>query len=92
MKAEELLNSTNDLFQEMGKECNSSDGERSMKETIIAFNSLTGKTLTESDGMLILALLKIARDQKRNITKNSTGKDIVAYATLYAEARLSERT
>ena len=41
------------------------EGERSMGRTVRAFNAVTGHDLTEADGWLLMALLKMVRDNQR---------------------------
>lgn len=61
-------------------------GERSMGRTVQAFNTITGHTLRESDGWLLLQLLKDVRDQTNGPHMDSL-EDCVSYAALKAEAR-----
>lgn len=75
---------------ERGKQYDKPDGERSMAQTVAAFNAITGGTLRESDGWLLLALLKMVRDNQRQAPHSDSCLDLVAYAGLYAESRLSD--
>lgn len=64
----------------------SPQGERSAKNTVTAFNAITGKTLSEAELYLILQLLKDVRQwQAPNYHKDSA-EDAIAYAVLKAEA------
>lgn len=45
-------------------ERDSQDGERSMAKTVAAFNALRGHNLSEVDGWLFMAILKMARASK----------------------------
>jgi hypothetical protein len=92
MKVEELLANTTALLCERGQQYDSPSGERSMGRTIAAFNAITGRELTEAEGMLLLAILKMVRDRQRKVPHQDSCEDLIAYAALYAEARLSERT
>lgn len=65
-------------------------GERSMGRTVDAFNIITGKDLTESEGWLLLQLLKDVRDRQRVKPHVDSLEDCIAYAALKAEARLAE--
>lgn len=64
------------------------EGERSMRSTVAAFNAITGRDLTESEGWLLMALLKMVRDRQRGTPHRDSCEDLVAYAALYGEARL----
>jgi len=65
-------------------------GERSMGRTVQAFNIITGRDLSESEGWLLLQLLKDVRDRQRNKPHQDSLEDCIAYAALKAEARLLE--
>lgn len=71
------------------------EGERSMGKTIAAFNVITGReglhALTESDGWLILQLLKDVRDRQGASPHIDSLEDCVAYSALKAEARMAGR-
>ena len=54
----DFLSKALSLLEERGKDYDQPEGERSMGKTISAFNSITGKSLTESEGWLLLQLLK----------------------------------
>lgn len=61
------------------------DGERSMEPTVIAFNALTGNQLSETEGWLFMALLKIARSNQGDY-KADNYEDGTAYMSLAGEA------
>lgn len=63
-------------------------GERSMGKTVEAFNAITGRDLRESEGWLLMALLKMARSETRAEPHRDSIEDLVAYSGLYGEARL----
>ena len=63
------------------------DGERSMGRAVAAFNAITGHTLTESEGWLIMALLKAVRGFTREGYHADSFEDLIAYAALLAEAK-----
>lgn len=65
-------------------------GERSMLQTVAAFNAITGRDLTEAEGWLLLAQLKFVRDNQRSAPHRDSVEDAIAYAALYGEARLQE--
>lgn len=66
------------------------EGERSMARTVAAFNTITGRDLKESEGWLLLQLLKDVRDRQRPAAHRDSLEDCIAYAALKAEARLAE--
>ena len=65
------------------------EGERSMGKTVEAFNIITGRDLTESEGWLLMQILKDVRDRQRQDAHRDSLEDGVAYAALKAEARLA---
>ena len=67
------------------------EGERSMPRIVAAFNEITGHTLTESEGWLLMAILKMVRDRQRAQAHQDSCEDLVAYSALYGEARLGGR-
>ena len=62
-------------------------GERSMGKAVQAFNAITGRELTESEGWLLMAILKAVRSETRSEPHQDSLEDLIAYAALYAEAR-----
>jgi hypothetical protein len=87
MKSHEFLQAAINVQSERGKQYDKPTGERSMGATISAFNCITGRTLEESDGWLILSLLKLVRQaQNPEQYHHDSALDFVAYASLYAEA------
>ena len=87
-KAQDLLHREASLMDERGKQYDQRSGERSMQATVTAFNAITGYGLTESEGFLLMAILKMVRDQSREMPHDDSLHDLVAYASLYGEARL----
>ena len=87
-KAQDLLHRAADLMDERGKQYDQPSGERSMAAAVAAFNAIAGYHLTEADGFLLMALLKMVRDQQRETPHRDSIEDLVAYASLYGEARL----
>lgn len=66
------------------------DGERSMGKTVEAFNAVTGRDLSESEGWLLLQILKDVRLFQRPGYHADSAEDCVAYAALKAEAKMAE--
>ena len=87
-KAQDLLHRAADLMDERGKQYDQHSGERSMQATVTAFNAIAGYHLTEADGFLLMAILKMVRDQQRETPHRDSIDDLVAYASLYGEARM----
>ncbi len=67
------------------------EGERSMGKTVEAFNAITGRDLTESEGWLLMQILKDVRDRARTEPHVDSLEDNIAYSALKAEARLREK-
>jgi len=74
------------LMQERGKEYDKPDGERSMSNTVLAFNAITGHFLKESEGWLLLQLLSDSRQWQSGSFHQDSAEGCVAYAVLKAEA------
>ena len=87
-KAQDLLHRAASLMDERGKQYDQPSGERSMAAAVTAFNAISGYHLTEADGFLLMAILKMVRDQQRETPHRDSIEDLVAYASLYGEARL----
>lgn len=66
------------------------EGERSMGRAVAAFNTITDHALSESEGWLLLQILKDVRDHQREVPHRDSLEDCIAYAALKAEARLRE--
>jgi hypothetical protein len=62
-------------------------GERSMGKAVAAFNAITGHSLTESEGWLLLQVLKDVRLFTRSEYHADSAEDCIAYAALKAEAK-----
>lgn len=67
------------------------EGERSMGATVAAFNAVTGRDLRESEGWLLLGLLKMVRSEQREAPHRDSIEDLIAYAALFGEARVAGR-
>lgn len=77
------------IMQERGEQYDSPKGERSMGKTVAAFNTITGRDLTEAEGWLFMSVLKKVRQYQGSPHEDSC-EDDVAYAALFAEARMKE--
>lgn len=90
--APQLLNKAATLLEQRSKQYDQPQGERSMGRAVAALNAVLGRdALTESEGWLLLQLLKDVRDRQRVVPHEDSLEDGVAYAALKAEARLAER-
>jgi hypothetical protein len=83
--AEQFLSQAADLLIERGKQYDKPGGERSMGSTVKAFNAITNKTLSESEGWLFMSILKRTRQFQGPYHKDSA-EDAVSYSALEAEA------
>lgn len=82
-----LLTKAAAIMTERGKTYDSPEGERSMGKTVAAFNAITGFGLTESEGWLLMLLLKQVRLFTREEYHADSAEDTIAYAALLAEAK-----
>jgi uncharacterized membrane protein len=62
------------------------EGERSMANTVAAFNTITGHSLTEAEGWLLMQILKDVRQWSNEAFHQDSAEDCIAYAALKAEA------
>lgn len=86
-----ILTKAAGLMAERGKQYDQPQGERSMGRAVTALNAVLGReALTESEGWLLLQLLKDVRDRQRSAPHQDSLLDGVAYAALKAESRLKE--
>lgn len=88
MKAPELLRESADLIESRAAE-RDVDEERSMCRAVAAFNTLTGNDLAETDGWLLLAVLKLARATAGKFQPDDL-KDCAAYVALALECELGK--
>lgn len=89
MKAPEILTRSAEIMAERAKQYDSPQGERSMGKAVAAFNAITGQSLSEANGWLLMALLKMVRDNTTTEPHADSINDLVAYGALYGEARLA---
>ena len=87
MQATDFLSKALTLLEERGKDYDQPQGERSMGKTVQAFNAITGHTLKESEGWLLLQLLKDVRQWSNPDSYHAdSAEDCISYAALKAEA------
>lgn len=85
-----LLDAAADHMRDRAATYDKPEGERSMGATVAAFNIITGRDLTESEGWLLMQILKDVRDRQREQPHRDSLEDGIAYSALKAEARLKE--
>lgn len=87
MTAPEFLAQAGAIMQQRAAQYDQPGGERSMGRTIDAFNIITGRSLTEAEGWLLMQLLKDVRQwQNPDHFHRDSAEDGVAYSALKAEA------
>lgn len=87
VQAAELLGRAARHMHDRASTYDAPGGERSMGKAVTAFNAITGHTLTESEGWLLLQVLKDVRLFTRSAYHADSAEDCIAYAALKAEAR-----
>lgn len=92
MKATEFLKVAQSHMDARAQVYDKADGERSMARTVTAFNAITGHNLSESDGWMLMMLLKAVRLTQRATYHADSAEDLVAYAALLGEARSNTST
>jgi len=86
MKSTEFLQAAIDVQNQRAADYDSPGGERSMGQTVQAFNAITGRDLTEAEGWLLLQVLKDVRQWSAKGYHHDSALDGVAYSALKAEA------
>lgn len=87
VQAPELLGRAARHMHDRASTYDAPGGERSMGKAVTAFNAITGHTLSESEGWLLLQVLKDVRNFSRGKPHQDSLEDCIAYAALKAEAR-----
>lgn len=83
--ATDILQDATECLTARAVERDKGTSERSMKAAVVAFNALTGHTLTEEQGYVFMTVLKISRSQG-GCFKLDDFVDMAAYAALAGEA------
>jgi hypothetical protein len=86
-KAPELLGRAAALMHERGQTYDEPEGERSMGKVVAAFNAITGRDLSESEGWMFMQQVKLVRLFTRSDYHADSAEDNIAYAALLAEAK-----
>jgi hypothetical protein len=88
----DLLKRAIAIQEERASEYEQEGGERSMAKVVSAFNIISGregdKALSESDGLLIMCILKMVRGQSKKDPHRDSVEDFVSYSSLFGEVRL----
>lgn len=85
--AYEFLARSSQIIAERGRQYDKPEGERSIFATVEAFNAITGRNLSESEGWLLMLLLKQVRQfQNPGKFHRDSAEDSVSYAALLAES------
>ena len=84
--APDLLQRAAEIMIERGRQYDKPEGERSMGAAVAAFNAITGRDLKESEGWLLLQVLKDVRQWQRPEYHQDSAEDCTAYSALKAEA------
>lgn len=87
MTAPELMGKAKGHMEARASTYDQPGGERSMGKAVAAFNAITGRALAESEGWLLLQLLKDVRLFQRPGFHADSAEDCIAYAALKAEAK-----
>lgn len=90
MNATDILSKAAQHMAERSATYDKPEGERSMGRAVEAFNAITGRDLSESEGWLLLQVLKSVRLFTRPGYHADSAEDGVAYAALVAEAKSVE--
>lgn len=90
MNATDILKKAAQHMADRASTYDKPEGERSMGRAVEAFNAITGRDLSESEGWLLLQVLKSVRLFTRPSYHADSAEDGVAYAALMAEAKSVE--
>jgi len=89
-KAHEILQASAKHMEERAATYDQQGGERSIGKTVTMFNTLTGAGLTDEQGWLFMACLKMVRAQQGRYRADSY-EDGAAYFALAGESAAQER-
>ena len=90
MEATKFLTDAAKVMKERGKNYDKTNKERSMAATVKAFNAITGNEMTESEGWLLMNILKQVRQFSQQEYHEDSALDGVAYSALLAESLSNE--
>jgi len=89
-KASSILATAAQHMEERAATYDQQGGERSIHKTVMMFNTLTGAGLTDEQGWLFMACLKMVRAQQGRYRADSY-EDGAAYFALAGESAAQER-
>lgn len=84
MNATDFLKKSLETLEAKAKMRDQPNGERNMLKTVNLFNTLTGRSLSESDGWMFMILLKITRMQTGSFNEDDY-VDLSCYSSLLGE-------
>lgn len=85
MEAQEILNQALKEMDARGRQSKDGTKERSMAATVAAFNAITGRELTETEGWMFMVVLKAVRTIQR-VGSIDSFVDGAAYFSLAGES------
>ena len=88
--AKGFLTRAGKTMEERGRQYDQPGGERSMGRAVAAFNAITSRDLSESEGWLLQQIIKDVRQWSGNGYHEDSALDGVSYAALKAEALAKE--
>lgn len=91
LTAVDMLNAAAKHIADRAAAYDKPQGERSMAQTVVAFNAVTGHSITESQGWFFMECLKAVRDFTTAGGHADSQEDRTAYSALGAEARRAGR-
>lgn len=87
--AESLLRKAAEHMSDRASAYDTPGGERSMRRAVAAVNAITGRSLTEAEGwLLMLALKQVRLFTRRDQAHRDSAEDAIAYAALLGESAL----
>ncbi len=86
------LDAASGHIQKRGLDYDQPTGERSMGRAVQAFNAITGQSLREDEGWLLLGLVKDVRAYGTKKFHQDSFEDGIAYRALAGEARSAMKT
>ena len=89
-RASDILQTAAQHMKERASIYDQPQGERSISKTVAMFNTLTGAGLTDEQGWLFMACLKMVRAQQGRYRADSY-EDGAAYFALAGESAAQER-
>jgi len=84
MKAHEILQAGARHMEDRAKTYDNSEGERSIPKVVKMFNILADTNITDEQGWLFMALLKMVRTQQGQFRSDSY-EDLASYSALAGE-------